>query len=96
MIGDLDRLVLLMQENPSLTLEARGHIDNEEKIKAGMDPSYQDLDGNRVESVLEYLTTKGIDRNRFTTKSMQASELVDTDETELAKAKNRRVVFILK
>jgi len=96
MIGDLDRLVEVMKANPTLNLEARGHIDNEESQKAGMDSNYQDLDGKRVDAVIEYLTDKGISRSRFTTKSMQASELVDTDETELAKAKNRRVEFIIK
>lgn len=96
MIGDLDRLVALMKANPNLMLEAKGHVDNEEKIKAGTDPSFQDLDGDRIEAVIEYLTDKGIARSRFSTNPMQASELVDTDETELAKAKNRRVEFIIK
>lgn len=96
MIGDLDRLVQVLKENPDLKLEARGHIDNEEKLKAGMDSNYQDIDGKRVDVVIQYLVDKGIDRSRFTTKSMQASELVDSDETELAKAKNRRVEFIIK
>lgn len=96
MLGDLDKLVLTMQENPSLNLILKGHMDNEEIVKESMDEQYQDLDAKRIEVIIEYLTNKGISSERFTKQPMRASELADSDETELAKAKNRRVVFVIK
>ncbi len=95
MIGDLDNLVKLLEENPSLKLIAVGHADEEEIEHAVRNPKLYNIDSDRVAKVMEYITSKGIDRSRFLQKSVSSNEAVDTDRTELAKAKNRRVEFII-
>ena len=54
MIRDLDRLVTIMQENPSLRLEVKGHKDAEETREGSVQPKYQMLDKERVDEVLSY------------------------------------------
>jgi OmpA-OmpF porin, OOP family len=95
MIGDLDRLVTLLEENSSLKLVLVGHADLEEIEHAIRNPKLYNIDRDRVDAVVEYLTSKGIDRSRFLLKAQNSQEPADTDTTELAKAKNRRVEFVI-
>jgi outer membrane protein OmpA-like peptidoglycan-associated protein len=95
MIGDLDRLVTLLEENSSLKLVIVGHADLEEIEHAIRNPKLYNIDRDRIDTVVEYLTSKGIDRSRFLLKAQNSQEPADTDSSELAKAKNRRVEFVI-
>ncbi|MFP5471193.1 MAG: OmpA family protein [Bacteroidia bacterium] len=95
MIRDLDALVKIMEENPNLRLEVKGHKDGEETREGAVQAKYQMLDKDRIDEVLSYLVNKGVDRSRFTLRAIGSQEPADKDETELAKAKNRRVEFII-
>lgn len=84
----LDQLVLLLKVNPSLLIEIAGHTD-----QAGDDDYNLQLSKERAETIAEYLVSKGIDRSRLVTKGYGESKLISLENTEAAKAINRRVEY---
>lgn len=89
--GVLDELVTMLNEHPEVILNIHGHTDSD-----GSKKSNQRLSENRADSVLRYLISKGITSSRLSSAGYGEMQPVDTSETEIAKAKNRRVEFILK
>lgn len=87
---ELDRLVALLNANPDRTVEIGGHTDN-----VGSDESNMTLSNARAQSVVEYLTKHGISASRLTAKGYGESSPIDTNETELGRANNRRTEFTL-
>lgn len=85
---ELNKLIVLLVENPSLCIEIRGHTDN-----IGSADYNKMLSEKRALSVLNYLTEKGVDRRRLAYKGYGATVPVDTNETEEGRAKNRRTEF---
>jgi outer membrane protein OmpA-like peptidoglycan-associated protein len=85
---ELDKLVVLMQQNPTLVIEIEGHTSS----VASRDYNLI-LSAKRAESVRQYLITKGIAANRMTTKGFGPDRPVADNETTSGQAKNRRVAF---
>ncbi|WP_375445051.1 OmpA family protein [uncultured Fibrella sp.] len=56
---ELDRLVTVMRQNPTMTIKLEGHTD----IIGDFDKNLE-LSRNRVQSVRQYLTSKGIEATR--------------------------------
>jgi len=83
--AELDRLVQLLQENPTLKLQIEGHTDNIGNIADNLK-----LSQNRAQSVVTYLVGKGIVASRLTAKGFGASKPIASNETEEGRAKNRR------
>lgn len=87
---ELDKLVQVLNDNPTIYLQINGHTDNvgkpEDNIK---------LSTNRAKSVVEYLVGKGISAARLIYKGFGASQPIADNNTEEGKAINRRTEFVV-
>ncbi len=84
-MGELDKLVALMMENPKLRIQISGHTDNVGKKEDNLALSL-----NRAKSVAAYLTGKGIEAARIISKGFGDSKPVASNDTEQGKSLNRR------
>jgi OmpA-OmpF porin, OOP family len=87
---ELNRLVELLDEQPSIKVEVSGHAD-----AIGTEEYNQKLSKNRAEKVSQYLIQKGISKDRISTTSYGESRPVDSNETKEGRQKNRRVEFTI-
>jgi outer membrane protein OmpA-like peptidoglycan-associated protein/tetratricopeptide (TPR) repeat protein len=89
-LGELERIVNLLKENSSIMIEIAGHTDN-----VGNDADNQTLSEKRVISVINYLSSKGIDAKRLCGKGYGEKFPVETNDTEPGRQKNRRTEMII-
>lgn len=87
---ELNRLIELLKENPSLTIEIGGHTDN-----VGQEAYNLDLSTKRAESVYNYLVNNGINAAQLTYKGYGESTPIADNETEEGRALNRRTEFTI-
>lgn len=85
---ELDRLVRLMAENPTVEIELSGHTDNRGTPSANLE-----LSEKRVEAVKVYLVSKGIAPRRVTGKGYGGTKPIADNESEESRQLNRRVDF---
>ncbi len=85
---ELEKLLQLLQSNPSLKIEISGHTDS-----IGSEEHNLELSGNRAKAVVDYLVAKGISHDRMTYSGYGFSHPIDTNETETGRANNRRTEF---
>ena len=86
----LDRVAEIMKENPELVMEIAAHTDNVGSFEFNMD-----LSQKRAESIVKYLTLKGIESTRLIGKGYGESRPIASNSTEEGRLKNRRVEFII-
>lgn len=89
-ILELDRLVLLMNENPTIKIQINGYTDN-----IGKDVDNKTLSEARAKSVISYLNTKGIQMARLLFKGYGATNPISSNETEEGRALNRRTEVVI-
>jgi outer membrane protein OmpA-like peptidoglycan-associated protein len=87
---ELDRLLVLLQQNPKLEIEISGHTDN-----VGGDASNMKLSNERAEAVTTYLNYRGITVNRIIAKGYGKTKPAATNSTEEGRQLNRRVEFTI-
>lgn len=85
---ELDRLVIILKENPTIEIELSGHSDN-----IGNRNSLIVLSMDRVGAVKNYLVEKGIQPNRISGKGFGAARPIVKNDTEEHRGMNRRVEF---
>ncbi|MFT4022590.1 MAG: OmpA family protein [Flavihumibacter sp.] len=85
---ELDRVVKLLEENPSIEIEMSAHTDS-----YGSDEYNFRLSDNRARSVREYLLSKGIDPGRITSQGYGETRPVVPNDTDENRQLNRRVEF---
>ncbi|MGB0523064.1 MAG: OmpA family protein [Flammeovirgaceae bacterium] len=85
---ELENLIALLKENPSLKIEISGHTDT-----VGADSYNQKLSNDRAKSVVDYLGTKGIAASRLTYKGYGESQPIATNDTPEGRQQNRRTEF---
>lgn len=85
---ELDRLVEIMQENPTVNIELGGHTDN-----VGNKEALKALSENRVKAVKEYLVSKGISKDRISGKGYGGAIPMVPNTSEANRQRNRRVEF---
>jgi outer membrane protein OmpA-like peptidoglycan-associated protein len=85
---ELDRVVKLLNDNPSMRIELSGHTDNR-----GTAEYNQKLSEDRAKSCVDYLTSKGIAPSRLEYKGYGESQPIDMHDTEEGWANNRRTEF---
>lgn len=89
---ELDLLVNMMDENPTMIIQLEGHTDYQGDAKQNMKLSLE-----RVDAVKDYLISKKINKQRIKTKSFGGTQPLSRDNTPEAHRLNRRVeVRILK
>ena len=82
----LDRWVTVMNEYPEARLEISGHTNDREKSPA-------ELSLRRAQAVQRYMLAHGIAAARVQVRGAGADEPLDTNGTEVGRAKNRRITF---
>jgi OmpA-OmpF porin, OOP family len=87
---ELKKLLFLMRQNPTMSIEIHGHTDNEGT------PEYNlKLSQGRAESVANFLVYNGIKAYRMKSKGFGETKPLTENETEEGKQKNRRVEFMI-
>jgi OOP family OmpA-OmpF porin len=82
----LDEVVAILNKNPEMTVELQGHTCN-----IGSQEYNMGLSLRRANAVADYLESKGISRDRLTTKGFGFSKPVALNGTEFGRSLNRRV-----
>ena len=90
--SELDQVVDMMTENPTVKIELSGHTDNQGSSKLNVT-----LSQDRVEKVKMYLTEHGIEGKRIKGKGYGGTKPVASNASEETRKMNRRVeITILK
>lgn len=83
---ELELVVNMLKENPKMVVQLEGHTDYLGDAKENIKLSQQ-----RVESVKNYVASRGISRSRLKTKAFGGSQPLSRDNTPEAHRLNRRV-----
>ncbi|HBH22228.1 MAG TPA: hypothetical protein DDY13_02275 [Cytophagales bacterium] len=83
---ELQRLYEIMEKNQSLVIEISGHTDNQGGFDANVELSEQ-----RAEVVKDYLTERGIEKRRITSKGYGPTRPIASNASEETRKLNRRV-----
>ncbi len=86
--AELDRLVQLLKDVPSLKIELSGHTDN-----TGSAQNNIQLSQDRANAVVNYLVSKGISKDRLVAKGYGSDRPVDSNATSEGRQNNRRTEF---
>lgn len=86
--AELDRLVKLMKDVPSLKIEISGHTDN-----TGSATINNELSKSRADAVVTYLKSKGVAANRMTSEGYGSTKPIASNDTVAGKQENRRTEF---
>jgi len=84
--ASLNRVVAILNENPTVKLSIEGHTDN-----AGDDAKNQKLSEDRAAAVKAYFISKGISEDRITSEGFGETRPIAANTTAAGRLKNRRV-----
>jgi len=84
--ADLDSLVAILQQYPTIDAMIEGHTDN-----VGDDKSNLDLSQRRADAVKAYIIGKGIEGFRVTATGYGETQPISSNDTEEGRQQNRRV-----
>ena len=87
---ELNKLLNLMRENPTMIIEVRGHTDI-----IGEDDYNLYLSRKRAKAVVEYLNENGIAKTRTRYKGFGNTQPIAPNNTEEGRKYNRRVEFLI-
>ena len=88
-MGEINRIVQLMTENPDLKFSVEGHTDS-----TGNATSNQTLSEQRSQAIVAKLVELGIARDRLTAVGKGQNNPIADNSTDEGRAKNRRVEFV--
>lgn len=86
----LNQVVEFFKKNPHIDFEIAGHTDDE-----GAEDYNMTLSQGRAQSVVDYLIKQGIAAEQLTAKGYGEVKPLDKGITKAAKARNRRVEFVV-
>jgi OOP family OmpA-OmpF porin len=84
--AELDKVVSVLRENPSLKIEIQGHTDN-----VGTARYNQKLSEKRANAVMQYLLEKGTAQSRLNAVGFGFRHPAASNDTPEGRAKNRRI-----
>lgn len=84
--SSLNELGRLLNDHPTWRLTIKGHTDN-----VGDDQNNMKLSKDRAEAVADYLSNRGIDRNRLIVSWYGETQPIADNDTKEGRQKNRRV-----
>ncbi len=85
---ELNRIVSLMSDRPTLEVEISGHTDS-----TGPEEYNMGLSQRRAQSVVRYLTDKGVGTSRIKVSFFGETKPIESNATREGRSKNRRVEF---
>ncbi|MBO5271696.1 MAG: OmpA family protein [Muribaculaceae bacterium] len=88
-MGEINRIVQLMTENPTLKFSVEGHTDS-----TGNPTSNQTLSEQRSQAIVAKLVELGIAQDRLTAVGKGQNSPIADNNTDEGRAKNRRVEFV--
>lgn len=88
-MGEINRIVQLMNENPDLKFSVEGHTDS-----TGNATSNQTLSEARSKAIVDKLVEMGIAADRLTSSGKGQANPIADNATDEGRAKNRRVEFV--
>ena len=88
-MGEINRIVQLMTENPDLKFSVEGHTDS-----TGNAASNQTLSEARSQAIVAKLVELGIAQDRLTAVGKGQNSPIADNSTDEGRAKNRRVEFV--
>ena len=94
----LDKIVTLLKDNSSLSIQINGHTDKAEKEAIKDDPENDNLiklGMYRADNIKKFLTNNGIDSKRLSPFDAGAEAPASPGLSRLSLAKSRRVEFII-
>jgi outer membrane protein OmpA-like peptidoglycan-associated protein/tetratricopeptide (TPR) repeat protein len=83
--AELEKLIQLLKENPTLKIEISGYTDN-----VGKPADNLLLSNNRAKAVVNYLVSKSIPLQRLTAKGYGETKPIGNNKTEEGRSLNRR------
>lgn len=83
---ELDKVVAMLNNNPSMIIQLEGHTDFRGDPKENMKLSQE-----RVDAVKTYLVEKGVHKNKIKTKAFGGTDPLSRENTPEAHTLNRRV-----
>ncbi|MFH1005238.1 MAG: OmpA family protein [Bacteroidota bacterium] len=86
--AELERLIKFLTDIPSMKIEISGHTDSK-----GADEYNMKLSQSRAQSVVDYVTQHGIDKNRITAKGYGETRPIAGNDTDEGRQLNRRTEF---
>ena len=89
-LPELNKLVQILEENPSMHIQISGHTDNVGKAADNLV-----LSTSRAKAIVQYLSSKGIATERLSYKGFGSTEPIATNETAAGRALNRRTSFTI-
>ncbi|MFS2806749.1 OmpA family protein [Parabacteroides distasonis] len=88
-MGEINRIVKLMTDNPDLRFSVEGHTDS-----TGNEASNQTLSEARSKAIVDKLVELGIGADRLSASGKGQSSPIADNGTDEGRAKNRRVEFV--
>ncbi|TMI96440.1 MAG: OmpA family protein, partial [Bacteroidetes bacterium] len=82
---ELDKIIQLLIDNPTVKIEISGHTDN-----IGKPSDNLALSNNRAKAVINYLVSKNVSVQRLTSKGYGETKPVADNKAEEGRAMNRR------
>jgi outer membrane protein OmpA-like peptidoglycan-associated protein len=87
---ELDRLIKIMKDNPTMQIELRGYTDN-----IGDPQKNIALSEQRIEVVKNYIVTRGIPATHIQGKGLGGANAIADNNNEETRKLNRRVEFVI-
>jgi outer membrane protein OmpA-like peptidoglycan-associated protein/tetratricopeptide (TPR) repeat protein len=87
---ELDKLIQLLTDNPTLKIQIGGHTDN-----VGKPADNLALSNNRAKAVVSYLASKGVKAVRLSFKGFGETKPIGDNKTEEGRAQNRRTELVV-
>ena len=90
------KVVALLNDNPNMNLEIVGHCDDDEFLEGKINVRYKGIGKKRAGQVKRLIEAAGIAPERVTVSGRENTDPASTRDSEIARAQNRRVTFLVK